>query len=327
MKHRVFIGTYTRGKSEGIYYGTFESGALSIKGVQQTSNPSYITIRGNNLYAVEESKNGAAVSYAVNGLALTPTGTQRVNGDDPCHVLSDGERLYVSNYSSGSLAVFHLNGDRIEEPPSLMQHEGSSVDPNRQRSAHVHQSVITPDDKYLAVCDLGMDKVLFYPHGPYGIRVPAEEVNVPKGAGPRHAVFGRDVTWYVVCELSCDVLIYHGYGKAAKLIQTTSSLRVGETGACAALRLSPDGSWLIVSVRGANTLAMFPVLAGGLLGECRFFDTKGDWPRDAAFSPDGRYVLCALERSDAVSIFGVSETGLTYCETVTIPSPTCICFG
>ncbi len=215
MKHNVFIGTYTKENSRGIYHGTFENGRLAVEGAQPAVNPSYLTVHGNGLYAVEETNDGAAVSFAMD--SLSPTGRQKVLGDDPCHVLTDGQWLYVSNYTSGSLASFRLVGGRIEGPPNLLRHTGSSVNPRRQRTAHVHQAAFTPDGQYLAVCDLGMDKVLFYPRDRAGIHTPAEEVDIPLGAGPRHAVFGSDGIWYVVCELSCDVLVYRGYGSHSRL--------------------------------------------------------------------------------------------------------------
>ena len=327
MKSRVFVGTYTGGRSEGIYSAVFEDGALTVHGATQAVNPSYLAVHGDRLYAVEETWDGAIVSYTAEGLALSPDGRQKRLGDDPCHIFLDGERLYVSNYTSGSLASFCLAHGRVVGPPVLFEHEGGSVDAVRQRSAHVHQAMLTPDGQYLAVCDLGIDKVLFYPHDEEGIHAPAQEVCVPKGAGPRHAAFGRDGMWYVVCELSCDVLVYRGHGKAAKLLQKLSTLRAGEKGACAALKLSPDGLWLAASTRGANTLTLFRVLEDGTLKESGQYDVQGDCPRDIAFSPDGHYVLCALERSDAITIFHLANGTLSYGGSVEIPSPTCVCFA
>lgn len=327
MENRVYIGTYTRGGSEGIYCAAFENGELSILRTQPARNPSYLAVCGDCLYAVEETPDGSAVSYKVDGLALAESGKQRVLGDDPCHVFVSSQWLYVSNYTSGSIAALPLDHGNISGPPHLIAHEGGSAHPTRQRAAHVHQATLSPNGQYLAVCDLGMDKVLFYPHDARGIHTPAEPVCVPKGEGPRHAVFGRNFIWYVVCELSCNVLVYRGYGESAELIQQCATLREGEEGACAALRLSPDGRWLMASVRRANTLVLFRVLPDGSLAEGGHFDAHGDWPRDAAFSRDQQYVLCALEKSDAVAIFRLSDGALSFAGSVSIPSPTCICFA
>lgn len=327
MEEKVFIGTYTHSGSEGIYQAVFEDGHLRIKGSQAALNPSYVAVYGDRLYAVEESRNGSAMAYKMNGLALSPTGKQHTLGDAPCHVLSDGRWLYVSNYTSGSLSVFSLDHGDIAGPPNLITHEGSSVHVTRQRSAHVHQTAFSPDGKYIAVCDLGIDKVLFYPHDRQGIRTPGEAVLAPEGAGPRHVIFGRDTVWYAVCELSCEILVYHGYGKTAMLTQRIPTLREGETGACAALKLSPDGLWLMASVRDANTLVLLRILSDGCLSEPRHYCTQGDCPRDAAFSPDGQHVLCALEKSDAVTVFKASAGVLSFVESVHVPTPSCICFA
>lgn len=327
MEKRVYLGTYTDEGGEGIYSALFEAGRLHIIGAHPAVNPSYLAVRDGRLYAVEETDDGYALSFVIDGDALTRTGRRPVGGDAPCHLLSDGVRLYVSNYMSGTLSVFTLHDGDITAPPIRIVHEGSGVDPARQRGPHVHQAALTPDGAYLAVCDLGIDRVVFYPRGEDGLSLPGRAVYTPGGTGPRHAVFGRGTVWYVVGELSCDILVYEGYGEDAVLLQKIGTLRDGEAGACAALRLSPDGNRLLASVRGPDTLALYDVLPDGRLSARQILSAHGCWPRDAAFSPCGRYVLCACERSNEVSVFAMGAEGLTHLASVPVPKPTCICFG
>lgn len=329
---RVFIGTYTENSdSKGIYSAVFSDGYIEWSAVCEAVNPSYIAARGDRLYAVEETNSGGVCAYHIgSGLSLAKTGARRTLGDAPCHVLCIGNTLYVSNYTSGSLAAFPLakNGD-LRGPPRLILHEGCGPDLARQRSPHVHQAVATRDGRFLAVCDLGIDRVVFYPLGGNGPCLPGEPVRVPGGTGPRHAVFGANGMWYVVCELSCEVLVYHGYGRAAVLAQRMSAARgAGKDGACAALRLSPDGKLLMASVRGADTLALFDVSPeDGRLSVPRHYAAMGNWPRDAAFTPDGRYALCACEKSDRITVFAVVGGALAYRYAVPVPRPACVCFA
>jgi 6-phosphogluconolactonase (cycloisomerase 2 family) len=78
----------------------------------------------------------------------------------------------------------------------------------------------------------------------------------------------------------------------------------GKLGA-AALHLSPDGRFLSVTNRGtANHLISFAISPGdGTLQLADRRSVEGSEPREFAFSPDGRFVLIANQRSHAVKVF------------------------
>jgi len=329
MAHTVWIGTYTREGSLGIYRAGFDDGAIRVRGAVPADNPSYLAADGACLYAVAETTNGGICSYRIGsdqGLRLT--GSQRVLGDGPCHVCLDGLYVYVSNYDSGYLSVFELDKEgAIHAPPRVVAHTGV----NRgaaQEPAHAHQAVVTPDGAFVAICDLGLNGVVFYPRDPQcGIREPGSWVYAAEGAGPRHAVFGEDKFWYVVCELSCEVLTYCGYGSSAWLLQRQSLIHAGqENASAAAIHLSPDRALLLASVRGSDELVLFDVLPDGRLSPPQRFYAGGSWPRDAVFSPDGRFVLCACERDNRVTVFRVHNGGLRPIGSASVPSPVCLCF-
>lgn len=327
---RLYIGTYTHDGSKGIYLAEFSDGALRLAGHTEADNPSYLAFHDSTLYAVRETKSGGVSSYRAAGDGtLTLSGSHPVLGDAPCHVCASGGFLYVSNYLSGTLTVFALDerGD-IAPPARVIAHEGNGSHLARQAAPHVHQSAPSPDGTYLAVCDLGIDEVVFYPLREREVGLPGERISAPPGSGPRHLVFGRDEIWYLVCELSCMVLVYQGYGRRARLVQTLPTLENEGTGSFgAAIRLSPDGRLLLASVRGENTLALFSVQSDGSLAAPKVFGAGGGWPRDAAFSPDGRFVLCACEQSHRITVFSVETGALRYLSSTPCPSPACLCFA
>lgn len=329
MEQTAYIGTYTGTGSTGIYRIGFNEGTISLQGELQAENPSYLLKHEDSLYAVRETRGGSAASYRIQSDgSLVLTGEQKVFGDAPCHLCLDERFLYVANYTSGGLAEFYLDEHQaIGRPPRLIAHTGNSIHPTRQTKPHVHFSCVSPGKAYLAVCDLGLDEVLFYPRTSAGIADPAEPVRVPLGSGPRHSLFGREDIWYVVCELTCELLVYRGYGKKAELIQRFSTLREqDQEGSCAALRMSSDGRLLLASVRGANSLVLFDIGEDGLLDAPRFYDSHGNWPRDAVFTPCGRYVICACERENCLTVFSLAGGELKYLNSFALPSPTCICF-
>ena len=171
----LLIGTYTSGKSEGIYVYDFNSlnGNADYKSKIKASNPSYITVSPNQHYvyaAFEQgSKNGGgkigAYSFDKKTGELTYINQQPSGGDDPCFVTTDktGKWVAAANYSGGSLAVFPVvAGGGLNAANTVIQHSGSSTNKDRQEKAHVHSTFFSKDSRFLLVPDLGMDKVMIY---------------------------------------------------------------------------------------------------------------------------------------------------------------------
>ena len=73
-----------------------------------------------------------------------------------------------------------------------MQHSGSGPDQARQRGPHAHAVVLSPDNRFVFVPDLGMDQVLTYRLDPAQATLTAHDppfATTPPGSGPRHFAF------------------------------------------------------------------------------------------------------------------------------------------
>ena len=314
MKHNIYVGTY----SSNIFYGKFDSisGDLTITGESpQIENPSYLCLSKNILYAVSEIENGIVVSIDLRENKITSE--QATNGAHPCHLSVCGNILAIANYSSGSLPIFDLEADgRICPSITSITHHGKSIT-DRQKSPHAHY--VDYIDLYggaLAVCDLGIDKVIVY----NGI-IEKIELDCPAGSGPRHFAINRDCL-YVNAELSNKVLVY----KNRELIQEISTLPRDFTGnsTTAAIKISKD--LLGVSNRGHDSVAYYKIANNGTLTLLDFIKS-GNTPRDFAFSPDGNWLLCAGQTDNSVKICKVegdiiTDTG----KCVSVPSPVCVLF-
>src|SRR5437667_11649200 len=173
----TYFGTYTNGgKSKGIYCYKLDlaSGKLTALGVTEgIKNPSFLAIHpsGKYLYAVSEvndadGKPGGAVSaFALNRKTgqLTALNHQSSEGAGPCHVSVDktGRCAMVANYGSGSIASLPIKADgSLGKAASAIQHEGSSVVPNRQAGPHAHSINVSPDNRFAFAADSGLDKIL-----------------------------------------------------------------------------------------------------------------------------------------------------------------------
>src|SRR5215831_15485350 len=122
----VYIGTYTTGKSEGIYLYRFNlmTGELKLAGTtSHVINPSFLSLSADQryLYAVNEvdqfagAKSGAVSAFAVDQRtgALRLLNQQPSLGASPCYVEVDkrGRFVLAANYGSGNVSVFPVRSD------------------------------------------------------------------------------------------------------------------------------------------------------------------------------------------------------------------------
>src|SRR5688572_12962787 len=160
---RVYVGTYTRGDSKGIYLYDFDgkTGALKQVGVAaETANPSFLALTPDHkyLYAVGEvgefegKKTGMVSAFAVDPASgkLALLNRQPTAGMGPCHVSTDSKArvALVANYGSGTIASLPIGTDgKLAAPASVIQHEGSGPDKGRQEGPHAHGIWPSPDDR------------------------------------------------------------------------------------------------------------------------------------------------------------------------------------
>ena len=359
---RVYVGTYTGKQSKGIYVMELDpkTGSLSEPRLAaESTSPSFLAVHPskNFLYAVNEvpefqgQKTGSVSAFAINDDgALTPLNQQSSGGAGPCHLDLDrnGQCVLVANYAGGSVALLPVDGDGSLKPPSsVIQHQGSSVNKQRQEAPHAHCINVVPDSVrrnppggLALVADLGLDKVLAYqftlPARTDGTLAPANPPSVATapGAGPRHLAFspgGRFV--YVNNELTSSVTAYSCGKGGVKEMQTLSTLPEGYEGkgnSTAEIAVHPTGKFVYVSNRGHDSIAIFRAdEKTGQLTAAGHESTGGKTPRNFAIAPGGKYLLAANQNSDSVVVFSIDqETGdLTPTgTTVLVPTPVCVVF-
>ncbi|MCL2092746.1 MAG: lactonase family protein [Treponema sp.] len=333
MSYSIYVGTYSVRDSQGIYLleGDTSTGALSIRGSWAAPDPAYLTIDQGILYAslecrdFESSGGGGVMSFTMDqDGSLRPLSAKAARGKAPCHIClsADKKKLYVSNYSSGSLSIFEADRGWLSEP-SLITHSGRGPNEARQKEPHVHCAKVVPGKTQIAVADLGIDKVVFY-ETPSMIE--AGTLSFDGGAGPRHLVFDKSGSYcWVLCELSSQVYAFEVSSRRRIGIYSTLPGDFAGQSHCAAIHLSPDGRFLYASNRGHDSIACFELREGGELGLLGIVKTGGKTPRDFCLSPDGAFLFAANQDSDTIFTFTLEkglmkETGLS----LDIPSPVCL---
>jgi 6-phosphogluconolactonase len=329
----VYVGTYTKAKSKGIYVFRLQTSGLEVSQnimlvplglAAESANPSFLELdmKRRLIFAVNEvdSFQGKATG-AVSAFSIDPaTGklsllNQRPSGGTgPCHLVLDraGKNVLVANYGSGSVAVLPVAADgRLGEPSEVVQHSGKSVHPERQKGPHAHCVTLDPENRFAFVCDLGLDKVMAYrfdaARGKLSANNPAFVATKP-GAGPRHMVFRPDGRFaYVLNEMNSTVSAYAYDAKAGALkeLQTLRTLPEHYDGpnSCAEIDIHPSGKFLYVSNRGHNSVVLFGV--DGSAGTLTFVEeqgTGGKSPRHFGIEPSAKHLVIANQGSDSLLV-------------------------
>lgn len=346
----LYVGTYTSGKSEGIYIYrlNMSTGQLShLKTVKNVVDPSYLTLNRKKrlLYAVNEVSQfegmptGAVSSFSVepNGADLKYLNQKPSKGGSPCYVTLDRTENFVllANYESGTVSVLPVKKDgSLGDTASVVQHAGSSINRDRQLGPHAHCIVLDRSNRYAFAVDLGIDKVMIYRFDSRsGTLTNHGEVQMKPGAGPRHLTFHPNNRYaYVINELDSTMtaLTYDSKRGVLQSKQTVSTIPAGFSAPsyCADLHVSPSGRFLYGSNRGHDSIVVFAIdKRSGELSMIEHVSTGGKWPRNFTIDPTGNFLLAANQRSDSVVTFHVdSKTGrLTPTGHIAeIPTPVCL---
>ncbi|MCW3093915.1 MAG: lactonase family protein [Ferruginibacter sp.] len=347
----LLVGTYTSGKSEGIYVYNFNttSGASTLVSTAKTANPSYLTVSPNQKMVYAVTENADTTKFGVGGAitafsfdkahgTLKEINSQFSGGKHPCYVAIDksGKWVFAANYNSGSASLFPVKTDGSLAPvKQVLQDAGSGPNKDRQLSPHVHSTVLSPDNKYLFTPDLGIDKVMIYRFDNVRGKLtpaPISFASSVEGSGPRHFAFHPNNKYaYLMEEMTGTVMAYkYNVGKLDSLqrISTHPADFKGTIGS-ADIHVSPDGKFLYCSNRGdANTITIFKI--DGLTGKLKLADsqsTLGKTPRNFNFDPSGNFLLVANQQSDDIIVFKINKQSGQLTDTgkrINVPNPVCI---
>ncbi|MCX5007845.1 lactonase family protein [Streptomyces sp. NBC_00638] len=334
----LFLGTYTSvdGGGEGIGVATYdaETGVITDGGVVTgVDNPSYLAVHpdGRTLYAADEQSAGAVTAVRLPRTEVL--GTRATGGAGPCHlsVHPSGRWLLSANYASGSVAVHPIDASgALGERTDLVTHSSPAPGPGQQ-GPHAHQFITGPDGGHLLAVDLGTDTVYTYRlDEAEGTLTEVSRARTKPGAGPRHLTFHPGGRYAYLANEVDDTVAVCGYDQATGRLTVGEPQSTGSGGGTnypAQILVTSNGSYAYLANRGHNSLTRYAIEADG--ARLRLLDTVsvgGDFPRHISFSPDGRLLFTANQRSGTVSVFHVDgESGELRRAGEPFASPVAVC--
>lgn len=325
-KYFVYVGTY----SDAIHGYRFDAatGKLDAMGaVGKVVNPSFLATDPNYrfLYAVSEVEgktDGGVSAFSIdrkNGSLKFLNSTSSA-GVAPCHLAVDKttKMLVVANYGSGGVSAFPLeNNGRLGAMSSLMEAHGSSVDHARQEGPHAHEAVLSADNRFLYVPDLGLDQVRIYRLDASQAKLTTNDpasVKQNPGSGPRHMAFSPSGKFaYVLGELKSAVTVFSHDPSTGNLtpIQTIPTLPAGYSGENAPAEIEVDqaGKFVYASNRGHDSIAVFAIdEQSGRLKEVQIVPAQGKEPRGMQIDPTGRFLFVGNHKSNQFVVFRIDAT-------------------
>lgn len=297
-----YIGTYTTGRSQGIYRFTFDpdTGALSEPILfAAVRNPKCVARKGSILASAIELEGRAGVALWDARHPCTPPFSMCCpEKQTPCHLRFSGSSLLAANYHEGLFTVYRADSHNLSCATQIVCGE----------KAGCHQSL--GRHGFILVPCLEQDQVRIFDRkfSPRGV------ILFPAGSGPRHGIFHpKDHTLWMVTERSHELYHFNYADTRYQLLQQVSILSKDcseyAASTTAAIRLSPDGRFLYTSTRGADIMSVFALDADGahLIQQV---PCGGKHPRDFILSDDSRYVLVLCRDSDDLFSFPRdAETG------------------
>lgn len=330
-----YLGTYASSDSEGIYRFTIEkkTGALSRPELfYKAPDCKYLSLYGSFLAAPirdvqDDTRAGVCLLDISNGKARL-IDTVFEENTTACFVAQDEEFVYTANYHQGLVLIYRKSLEGLTVYKRIEIGSGAGC---HQVLFHGH---------YILVPCLLLDEIrIFDSSRGYS---PAGVIRYKQGTGPRHGIFTRNHRFFfVVSELSNELFMYrvedtdnladsqNGGTVCLKLLDVKSLLPPKQTQnddnspapATAAIRLSPDESYLYVSTRFADIISVFAISREGM-DLVQQTGSGGVHPRDFMITGDGRYLLSVNRTEGGLVCFPVhAEDGTlgTVCSQVPAP--------
>jgi 6-phosphogluconolactonase len=257
-------------------------------------------------------------------------------GGDPVTLTerqSDGSFRIVTKRNETATLLFRLNQDGSVGKLLDMYEHVNNMKEERARKKFLpnpHCVMMSPDGNLFATCDKGCSAITFFhiDRAKDKLVVASEPYQQEPGTGARYCLYHPAKPYlYVNNEKKAEVCTF-SYDRDGnlKLVQTISPLDddsllrkipAGGKFEQQDFRIHPNGKYIYALSRGAKdkdsafeAVTVFEIDdASGRLKRKQVYFIDGLWPRGAAISPDGKWLLAACILSNEVLVMSIAEDG------------------
>ena len=311
----AYVGAFTTPQRKGhggginVYRVDPASGAWNHEQLLEIVNPSFLALdRAQRfLYAVHADLDEVS-AYSIDQKTghIAPLNRQSCGGKNPVHLSIDptGRWIITANYTAGSVGVVPIEKDGTLGPRAdLVTLQGEpGPDRVRQAGSHPHEAVFDPSGRFLAVPDLGLDRIFVFRLDAAGGKLMPNDppfVATRKRAGPRHIAFHPNMPFaYAIDELASTVVAYRfdpqrGSLQPIQILPSTPSSYTGDLSS-AEIAVAPNGRVVYTSNRCNNSIASFAVdQRAGTLTLVGWAATHGNSPRFFGLDPAAKFLYAA----------------------------------
>ncbi|RZK38364.1 MAG: lactonase family protein [Pedobacter sp.] len=348
MKLRFLVGCYTSLIEESslhILELNQTSKTLTLVNSHQVSNPSFSAFfpAKSIIYTVNENHGLndrlTAVAFDREKLLFKTINEVDIKASDPCFISVDskGKHVFSANYSDGTLSCVALNIDgSLGNLVQVIKHEIDPLD-EAHPNTHMHAAVLSPDEQFLLVSNLGQDTITIYNYQASEEKPLTGTGHVYRfqdGTGPRHLIFDAAAKFvYVVGELDGSLHVLAWAEGTLTAVQRLMLMPPDfkDKNSAADLHFGASGDFLYVSNRGdANQIISFSI--DQVTGKATVLDrtaSLGEGPRNFAIDPSGKYMLVAHQYSNNIRLFEIDPLNGKLCDTgksVQLNSPVYVSF-
>jgi 6-phosphogluconolactonase len=231
---------------------------------------------------------------------------------------ASGEFRIALEYDAANLVLFPLGDDgSIGKPCDIYTATGDGGPLPHQSHPMLHSISLAPSGKSFAICDKGCDRIMTFTIDRQARKLVllASYAAIP-GSSPRYSsVHPSRPFLFVNYEMKAIVesFRYHDDG-TLESICTASALPEGVEDNLGMkqsdIKIDHLGRYLYDLLRGPNAVSVFAIdQKNGSIENIQTVTLEGTMPRGCAISPDGRFLLVAMQMSDEVLILEIGGDG------------------
>ncbi len=173
----IYVGSTAKGEGEGIHMGKWDPSTGSVSDMKLSFQATQAS------FLVSGQKKGKKFLFsghqpqptmaALSSFEIDSSGSLKVINTIDLEDLEESliqivldrhcDCLVSASYRSSKVFSFTVATDgKLSGPVSKFQLSGSGPNPRRQTTAHAHGAVISPDNRFALINDLGTDKIMVY---------------------------------------------------------------------------------------------------------------------------------------------------------------------